>query len=136
MDDRQWQALRVAAEKARALAYAPYSQFLVGAAALFEGGHIASGCNVENCSYGLTLCAERNAICRGIAEGHRRLLAVALCAEGELPCTPCGMCRQTMAEFAEPQLPIRSFTPKGVQRDFTLAGLLPEAFSPKWLSTP
>lgn len=135
MDERQWQALCIAAEKVRALAYAPYSKFLVGAAALFEGGHISLGCNVENCSYGLTLCAERNAICRGVAEGHRRLVAVALCAEGQSPCTPCGMCRQTMVEFAEPHMPIRSFTPKGAQRDFTLAELLPEAFSPKSLTS-
>ena len=92
-----------AAIEARRNAYAPYSGFLVGAAVCDEQGQIHSGCNVENASYGLTICAERVAICKAVSLGRRRLVAVAVATEGGH--APCGACRQFIAEFAQ-ELPI------------------------------
>lgn len=91
------------ARRARANAYAPYSRFPVGAAALTVDGRIFSGCNVENASFGLTICAERNALAAVIAAGQRLLAMAVVTAEGKA--TPCGACRQVLAEFA-PDLPI------------------------------
>lgn len=92
-----------AAIEARRNAYAPYSGFLVGAAVCDEQGEIHTGCNVENASYGLTLCAERVAIAKAVSMGHRHLVAVAVATEGGH--APCGACRQFIAEFAQ-ELPI------------------------------
>ena len=98
MDAQQRRALVEAALAARSLAYAPYSKFLVGAAVLTESGAIYAGCNVENASYGLTICAERVALCSAVAAGHRTLAAMAVATSGGG--TPCGACRQFAAEFA------------------------------------
>ena len=86
-----------AAENARRAAYAPYSRFLVGAAVL-ANGRIVSGCNVENASYGLTNCAERTAVFKAVSEGLYRIEAIAVVADTEVPVSPCGACRQVMAE--------------------------------------
>src|SRR5258707_14660868 len=103
-----WAELFNAAIEARSHAYAPYSGFAVGAAVYVEGGQIASGCNVENASYGVSVCAERNAIACAIARvGPRKLLAVAIVTEGAEPSPPCGVCRQVMAAFANGALPVR-----------------------------
>ena len=93
---------------ARGNAYAPYSHYTVGAAVLAESGKIYTGCKVENASYGLTCCAERNAIFAAVCSGERKLLAVAVTGpEGGEPATPCGACRQVMAEFAAaPDMPV------------------------------
>jgi cytidine deaminase len=96
--------LLAAARNVAANAYAPYSKFRVGAALLFEDGFLATGCNVENVSYGLTICAERNALFRAIAErgfGHR-LTAIAVANLNDAPSPPCGACRQVLAEFVTP----------------------------------
>jgi cytidine deaminase len=93
--------LRAAAREAAAHAYAPYSNFRVGAALLFDDGHIVTGCNIENVSYGLTSCAERNALFRAISErgpGHR-IAAIAVTNLNDAPSPPCGACRQVMSEF-------------------------------------
>ncbi|MBI3180980.1 MAG: cytidine deaminase [Myxococcales bacterium] len=124
-----WEKLFEAAQAARALAYAPYSEFRVGAAVLSEGGGVFAGCNVENASYGLSVCAERNAIARMVAEGRRRLLAVAIVVDTERPTPPCGMCRQVMAELGAPALPVRSRTLAGREARWKLAKLLPHAFT-------
>lgn len=86
--------------KARERAYAPYSGFRVGAAVLAEDGTISAGCNVENASYGLSMCAERVALYAAIARGNRAFKAIAVVGSGTRPVTPCGACRQVMAELA------------------------------------
>src|SRR5688572_3369116 len=90
-----------AAISARLQAYAPYSNFQVGAALLGKDGSIFTGCNVENLSYGLTICAERNAICAAVAAGVREFEAIAIVADTREPVSPCGACRQVMAEFGD-----------------------------------
>ncbi len=127
-----WEALFEKAAAARRNAHAPYSKFKVGAA-VSAGGRIFAGCNVENSSYGLSLCAERSAIAQAIAAGERRIDAVAIIAPTASPCPPCGLCRQAMSEFAPPNLPVRSRTPKGRERRWTLGQLLPHAFTGRFL---
>lgn len=128
-----WEALSRAAEAARAHAYAPYSGFAVGAAALFEDGAVSSGANVENVSYGLGVCAERNAVAAGVLGGHGRLRAVLVLSASARPVPPCGACRQVLAEFAAAELPVQSRTVAGAHTTRTLGQLLPEAFGPEWL---
>lgn len=96
-------ALVAAALAARERSYSPYSKFAVGAALLTSAGEVFTGCNVENCSYGLTICAERTAACTAVAAGRREFTALALALSGGG--TPCGACRQFLAEFS-PNLPI------------------------------
>lgn len=88
------------AKEGRKHAYAPYSHYLVGAAAEDEKGNIYTGCNIENGSYGATMCAERTAIFKAISEGAKRIVKIAITAERAMP-YPCGMCRQVMSEFCE-----------------------------------
>ncbi|MEW6430952.1 MAG: cytidine deaminase [Myxococcota bacterium] len=123
-----WEKLFEAAEAARQRAYAPYSKFLVGAALLCDDGSIVSGCNVENASYGLTVCAERNAVGAMVLAG-RTPRAVAIVVDSREPTPPCGMCRQVLAEFGDASMPVRSRTPAGLERPWTLGELLPHAFT-------
>ena len=127
MTDRiDWRELLATAKKARTRAYAPYSKYRVGAAVLGASGKIYAGCNVENSSYGLTICAERSAVVNAVSAGERRILAIAI-AVGKTPAPSCGMCRQVLAEFAGPQLPIALVAGRE-RRLFTLGELLPHAF--------
>lgn len=129
-----WEELFEAALRARLRAHAPYSKFCVGAAVLVEGGEILAGCNVENASYGLSVCAERNAIGRSVSTlGRRKLKAVAIVADTAPPSPPCGMCRQVMAEFADPDLPVRCRNLRGKEKRYVLGKLLPNAFSREYL---
>ena len=114
------------AKKARERAYAPYSGFSVGAAALAADGRVFSGCNIENASYGLTNCAERTAIFKAVSEGVREIAALAVVADGTLPCSPCGACRQVMAEFHVPRILMANLA--GDTREMPLEALLPSAF--------
>jgi cytidine deaminase len=123
----QIRALVQAARRARRRAYAPYSAFRVGAAALSPSGAVVSGCNVENASYGLSICAERAAIHRAVAEGHRRIRAVAVVG-GRAGVLPCGACRQVMYEFGVAHVIVAG--PSGPPRLYTLAELLGPAFGP------
>jgi cytidine deaminase len=114
------------AETARERAYAPYSNFTVGAAIVFEDGTVVTGGNVENGSYGMTICAERSAIVRAIAEGHARISAVVV-AGPAASVPPCGACRQVIAEFADETCTI-TFPRDGELQTFTLDEIMPERF--------
>ena len=109
-------------------AYAPYSHFQVGAAVLADSGKVYGGANVENASYGATICAERNAIAAAVNAGERKLKAIAVTA------TPCGMCRQVMREFCDPKA-FKVIVAKTADdyKVFTLDKLLPESFGPEHL---
>ena len=119
-----WDKLVEAAWQARESAYAPYSQFPVGAALLAVDGRIFSGCNVENISYGLTNCAERVAIGAAVAAGVRQFLAVAVVADTAVPISPCGACRQVLAEFGVPLVVLAN---RNERVEFLLEELLPRA---------
>ena len=115
-----------AAVLARANAHAPYSNFAVGAALECADGTVFTGCNVENLSFGLTMCAERVAIGAAVVAGHRDFRCIAIVADTDSPISPCGACRQVMAEF-NPSLAIISGNLKGRSESFSLAELLPRA---------
>lgn len=119
-----WDNLVAVAWEAREMAYAPYSKFHVGAALLAEDGRVFSGCNVENISYGLTNCAERVAIGAAIAAGVRKFVAVAVVADTTVPISPCGACRQVLAEFGVPVVMLANRT---AREKFRLEELLPRA---------
>jgi len=121
-----WDQLVKAAWLARDAAYAPYSKFAVGAALLAKDGRIFLGCNVENISYGLTNCAERVAIGAAVAAGAREFLAVAVVADTGVPISPCGACRQVLAEFGVPRVMLAN---RGERLEFRLDELLPRASS-------
>lgn len=123
-------ALVQAACAARQRAYAPYSNYWVGAALLVDGGEIVTGCNVENSAYGSSMCAERTAVFKAVSEGHRRILAVAVCTENAG--SPCGACRQVLSEFAG-DVPVYLVDADGNGRDTTLYALLPDHFGPEHL---
>jgi cytidine deaminase len=125
-DESQIEALIESARAVRVRAYAPYSGFMVGAAVLSESGKIYVGCNVENASYGATLCAERSAVVQMIAAGDRQVLKVAVFVEDDEPAMPCGLCRQVIAELG-PCAEIVTATPKATKRT-TIAQLLPDPF--------
>ncbi|MBN1783002.1 cytidine deaminase [bacterium] len=116
-----------AATKARLNAHASYSGFQVGAALYTFSGLVFTGCNVENQSYGLTICAERNAIFHAVAEGHRHFSVMAVVADTEEPVLPCGACRQVMAEF-NPDLRLILANLKGNVVEYSLADLFPNPF--------
>ena len=123
-----WSALRRRALKASAGAYAPYSGLRVGAAGIDDQGRLVTGCNVENASYGLTLCAECGLVSALRAGGGARLVAVAVCAGDGAPLAPCGRCRQLLYELGGPELLIDA----GPDRPpLTVADLLPLAFGPE-----
>lgn len=118
-----------AARDARERAYAPYSGFHVGAAVLADDGRIFAASNMENASYPLSVCAERNAVARAVFEGARRLEAVAVAASGKEIAWPCGGCRQVLHEFG-PGMTVIAEGPNGAREQRSLADLLPRAFGP------
>ena len=119
-----------AATAVRERAHAPYSGFKVGAAVL-AGGRIYAGCNVENSSYPLSVCAERNAVAAAVAAGETRIDAVAVVGGTNRPAAPCGGCRQVLAEFCAPQAKLAYAVPGGAPIETTLAALLPDSFGPR-----
>ena len=119
------------AQQAYQKAYAPYSQFQVGAALLTEQGNIFTGCNVENVSYGLSICAERNAIAAAVVnEGGEKMQirAIAIANNRQIPCSPCGACRQVIAEFAQENTLVIFLGQEGIEMA-TITELLPAGFS-------
>lgn len=127
MTELEIQKLMDCAIKARENAYSPYSHFAVGAALLCEDGILYEGCNIENASYGLTNCAERTAIFKAVSEGHTTFKALAVVADTEGPCAPCGACRQVMAEFKIPLIIMGNLM--GNIKIVTIEELLPFSFS-------
>lgn len=117
-----------AAKEARKNAYAPYSNFLVGAAVYTSSHRIYRGCNIENASYGLTNCAERTAIFKAVSEGEHKIEAIAIIGDTQGPISPCGACRQVMVEFCAPDTPIYLTNLHGNTEEWTLEQLLPGAF--------
>lgn len=128
MNEAACNSLTTAATNVRYHAHAPYSKFQVGAAVLTADGEVFAGCNVENASYGLTICAERVAVGTAVAAGHKEIVAVAVASSGGH--SPCGACRQVLSEFgpAMEVILIDADDPTKT-RTTTLAALLPEQFS-------
>jgi cytidine deaminase len=133
--DRVMTMLRERALGAMSRAYAPYSEFRVGAALLGSDGSITEGCNVENAAYPAGMCAERGAVAAAVVRGVRAFEAIAIATEAEEPTPPCGICRQVLEEFA-PHLQVLSITRDGREARWTMDDLLPRAFTPKSLDRP
>ncbi|WP_448568859.1 cytidine deaminase [Thalassotalea ganghwensis] len=114
-------------------AYAPYSQFHVGAALVTKNGVVYHGCNVENASYGLTTCAERNCIASAVVENEKSFETLVIYTEQDELVPPCGACRQVISEFFSPQATISAINHKGEQKHWQVQELLPNAFTPKFL---
>ncbi len=115
------------ARKAREFSYSPYSKFKVGAALITHEGKVYSGCNIENASFGITNCAERTAIFKAVSEGAREIDTIAIIADSDGPCSPCGACRQAMAEFKVKRVIMANL--KGEVKAVSLAELLPYSFA-------
>ncbi len=128
------EALVQQAIAAHARAYAPYSDYQVGAAVLTEDGRVFTGANVENAVYPLTICAERSAIAAAVSAGARQIVAIAVATANAG--TPCGSCRQVIREFAEPATPVLIADLEGVYRERTIEALLPESFGRADLTHP
>jgi cytidine deaminase len=122
-----WEHLIAAAREASEHAHAPYSRLRIGAALEAERGAVYTGCNVENSSFGLTICAERVALHCAVAHGSRKFKRLVIYTADAGPLSPCGACRQVLMEFV-PRLPILSIGRRGLRREFELADLLPQAF--------
>jgi cytidine deaminase len=120
--------LLAAARAVRERAHAPYSNFFVGAAVRDEKGRVHVGCNVENASYGLTICAERNAVAAAVAAGARAVRAVAVVTPTRPPGSPCGACRQVLAELGDARTRVLLASPTGEPEVLPLGELLPRAF--------
>lgn len=126
-----WQELIEQAKNSAKRAYAPYSNFHVGASALTDKGTVVKGCNVENASYGLTVCAERNCIAQAVINGEQNFTAMVIYTEQEKLTPPCGACRQVIAEFFDDNAKIRAVNHLGHHKEWTISQLLPDAFTPK-----
>ena len=129
-----WALLQQQARAASEQAYAPYSHFPVGVAIQAGSGKIYTGCNVENASYGGTICAERNAIAAAIVAGEREFQALVVFTPQERLTPPCGMCRQVIAEFFTPESPVASCNHLEQIQQWTVGELLPSAFTPLYLA--
>ena len=132
-DDPRWASLARSAERMRSRAHAPYSRYRVGAALLTTEG-LSRGCNVENASYPLCICAEANAVAHAVARGWRHFVAIAVATEGPAPGAPCGACRQILSEFAL-DLPVGLVVAGEVRGVVTVRALLPMTFTGEFLPT-
>ncbi|OUM89133.1 cytidine deaminase [Caldibacillus debilis] len=129
MNDVTDEQLIEEAKKALDFAYVPYSRFPVGAALLTEDGKVYRGCNIENAAYSMCNCAERTAIFKAVSEGDRKFAKLAVVADTERPCSPCGACRQVISEFCRKDMPVLLTNLKGDLLRTTVEQLLPGAFS-------
>ena len=131
------EALCALAKEALQNAYAPYSGFAVGAALLCADGSVYTGCNIENAAFTPTVCAERTALFKAVSEGKRAFAALAVASGktdgGEAAFPPCGVCRQALAEFCKPDMPVYVCEKAGNIRAYTLGDLLPFAFTPDYM---
>lgn len=132
LGNEELQKLVKRAQEVYLQAYVPYSNYPVGSAVLFSSGKIYGGCNVENASYGLTVCAERNAIFQAVAQGERELKGIAIAVPTEAFPSPCGACRQVIREFAV-DCPVILINGSGQTRLTSLKKLLPESFGPEFV---
>jgi cytidine deaminase len=132
LNDKQIEELIESAKKVREMAYAPFSNFRVGAAVRTKNGKIYTGCNVESASYGLTVCAERIAIWKAVSEGEREFVRVSVVADTEELTPPCGVCRQIIWEFCG-DIPVTFSNLKGKTETVQMSELLPRAFDTKFL---
>lgn len=123
---------RAAALSARERAYAPYSNFKVGTVLIGKSGRVYSGCNVENATYGLCICAERTAVVRAVADGEKEFAGIVVATSSSPPSPPCGLCRQTLAEFAD-DLPILLINDQGESARYTLKEIFPHTFTKAFL---
>ena len=119
------------ANEARDRAYAPYSNFRVGACLKGATGAYYLGCNIENAAYSPSSCAERTAMFKAVYEGERQFDAIAIVWDGENPAVPCGVCRQVLAEFCDPEMPVICANRKGEYKLVAMGDLLPDAFLPR-----
>lgn len=128
INEKTKQELTTTATKMLDRAYVPYSNFRVGAALLTKDGEIFGGCNIENASYGLTNCAERTAIFRAVAEGNKEFDYLVITGNTEGPISPCGACRQVIAEFCDESMPVLLTNTKDIAVETTVGELLPGHF--------
>ncbi len=124
MEDKELLEL---AFKAKEKAYAPYSKFRVGAALVTQSGKVYTGCNIENASFGATVCAERTALFKAVSDGENKITAIAIASDSEDYIYPCGICRQVLSEFASSDLKIICSKPDGEYVAVTMDGILPNA---------
>lgn len=125
--------LKVAAIAMLEKSYCPYSHFAVGAALECSDGTVFTGCNVENAAYSPGICAERTAVVKAVSEGHRDFRRIVIAGRSKDFCTPCGVCRQVLREFA-PEIEVICLNADGAERVFTLSELLPHSFGPDHLT--
>lgn len=123
--------LLIEAKAAMAKAYAPYSNFQVGAALAVDGGEVFTGCNVENAAYPEGTCAEAGAIAAMALAGHRKITELVVVGQGDGLCTPCGGCRQKIREFSSAETKVHVAGPEGVRKTYSMADLLPDSFGPE-----
>lgn len=131
VSNEQLELLKQKAKQAYDNAHAPYSNFHVGAAALTKGGNIVSGCNVENASYGLTVCAERNCLANAVVNGEKEFETIVIYTEQEKLTPPCGACRQVIVEFFDMSASVYAMNHLNNVKEWQLSDLLPDAFTPK-----
>ena len=115
--------------EATKFSYAPYSKFKVGAAIMASNGEIFTGCNVENASFGGTICAERTAVFKAVSEGRREFIKIAIAESNDGDCTPCGFCRQVLSEFSKDGSLMVICKVNGVLKEIPLRELLPHSFT-------